>query len=717
MNVQEYYVGRIHPLKWLRQTDRAEFTLFMLIIVAQALFGWMLYNSKVRARSTAEQAGASIVKLLAAAIQQKANNFQHSLDGTVAALSVPGVWEVAPQIRQMALFDASIRDVDFSAMIITDHTGKLLANSADALPGGSVADRDYFRYHQTHLDTGPHFSGPLVSLINGRPVIIVSRRVNNSDGTFAGVVAGGIFLSYVQELLEKLNPGDTGALGLFRSDGILLARVPYEPRAVGMDLAKGSLFRHLSEASYGTYVDQAAFDGVERLVTFQKLRDLPFIVSYSRNTSFVFSAWNRMAWAVAATALVLWVAKLAQLWRLRRERTSRLAAERLAAESVLALAVANDDLEERVLREVAAREEVSEKLARGQRLDAIGQLAGGIAHDINNVLQTVSGACSLLQDRADRPTEVERLISVALAATDRGSSITQRLLAFARRDQLRAESIEPTALLTDMRGLLNHTLGGGVVVKLELAKDLPKLVADRMQLETVLINLATNARDAMPGGSGTIIISACLETIGIDAASPNGLPSGDFIRISVGDSGIGMDARTIARAIEPFFTTKGVGKGSGLGLSMAKGFAEQSGGALDITSQRGAGTTVTIWLPVLNDQRVILATKSGSAPIDTVPASAQSVAVLVVDDEEPIRLLVSDWLTNKGFAVTSAASAQEAIALLADGLSVDLLLTDLSMPEMSGIELVRAARQKQRGDLPAIIFTGNLGAASSAIDT
>ena len=429
-------IGHLERLKWLGQVTLSEVALVLLIAVTQALLGWMIYDARLSTQLAAEKTSTTIVEALASSIQQRLDNVQLSLDGAVAGLAIPGIWEVSPQVRRAALFEASTPVKDLSATSIIDRTGKLVASTIDPLPGINFADRDYFKFHESHSDPGLHFSGPIFSRVSNRPVLPVTRRVNDADGNFTGVVASGVFLSHFQELFERLKPGETGTVGLFSSEGVLLARAPFRAQAIGMNVTQGPLFRNMQEANSGIYTDRTPFDGVERLVAYRKVGDLPLVVTYARDTSFVFHAWRRMAWIVAAIAGITLSAKLTLLWRLRQEGARRLMAERLASESVAALSAAKEHLEERVRYEVLAREEAHEKLTRGQRMEAIGQLAGGIAHDINNVLQAVTSASGLLQGRTDKPAEIMRLSSMALSAADRGSSITRRLLAFARQDKI-----------------------------------------------------------------------------------------------------------------------------------------------------------------------------------------------------------------------------------------------------------------------------------------
>jgi CheY-like chemotaxis protein len=264
--------------------------------------------------------------------------------------------------------------------------------------------------------------------------------------------------------------------------------------------------------------------------------------------------------------------------------------------------------------------------------------------------------------------------------------------------------------LNDLREMLAHTVGAEIAVRRELARPEPhKLRADKGQLETVLVNLATNARDAMPHG-GTLTLSACDDIIVAKAGAPDGggiLAPGRYVRLSVSDTGEGMTPEVLARAAEPFFTTKAHGKGTGLGLAMARGFAEQSGGALAIQSAPGAGTTVTVWLPAAAADA-----GAGEAPAPVPPGHAAR-RILVVDDEALVREVVAEGLAELGFSTLRAADGATALAMLDAGAALDLLLTDHAMPGMDGVTLVREARRR-RPDLPAILLTGN---ADSQVET
>ncbi len=372
----------------------------------------------------------------------------------------------------------------------------------------------------------------------------------------------------------------------------------------------------------------------------------------------------------------------------------------------------NDQLERRVAERTRELEETQTRLAHAQRMEALGQLAGGVAHDFNNVLQAVQGAASLMERRADDAETVRRLTRMAREAVGRGSSITRRLLAFSRRDELKAEVFEVAALLAEMHEILAHTLGAPIHVDIDVAPGLPPLLADKGQLETVVINMATNARDAMPGG-GRLTLSASLADVaehGDPLRRPAGLKPGRYVLLGVTDTGCGMTREVLERVAEPFFTTKERGKGTGLGTAMAKGFAEQSGGGFDIESALGEGTTVRLWFPA-----AALASADDTPPpraAEPAPQSDTSSFILVVDDEALVRELMAEGLAALGFRVRTAQTGEEALTVLDDGENVSLLVSDLSMPGMNGLMLIREA-QRRRPDLPAILLTGHAGDAAT----
>ena len=364
----------------------------------------------------------------------------------------------------------------------------------------------------------------------------------------------------------------------------------------------------------------------------------------------------------------------------------------------------------RLAEEVREREKTQALLMQAQRMEALGQLAGGIAHDFNNILQAVGGALSLIDRRPEDAESARHLARLALEVVQRGAAITRRLLAFGRRGDLRTETLDAVDLLRGLQEILTPTLGANIEVNVRFEPDLGLFRADKGQLETVLVNLATNARDAMPEG-GQLSFSAGSEVVsGGGPAHVHGVAPGRYVRLTVADTGAGMDAATLAHACDPFFTTKPHGAGTGLGLAMAVGFASQSGGTLGIESTPGEGTTVTLWLPAADpDGAAVAAPSQNAADAECAPHPAtKTTRVLVVDDEDMVRETLAQNLEFEGFGVLTAANGTEALSLLAAGEAVDAIVTDLSMPGMDGLALIRAAQARRPG-LPAVLLTGYAG--------
>ena len=351
-------------------------------------------------------------------------------------------------------------------------------------------------------------------------------------------------------------------------------------------------------------------------------------------------------------------------------------------------------------------EERTAELRQAQKMEAVGQLTGGIAHDFNNLLTPIMGSLDMLRRRLDpADARAQRTVDTALQATERAATLVQRLLAFARRQDLQARAVDVADLLAGMDDLLARSLGASIRVVVDAPAELSPARVDPNQLELAILNLSINARDAMPAG-GALTITAREASL---ATAEADLKPGRYIRISVADTGVGMDADTVRRAVEPFFSTKGVGKGTGLGLSMVYGFAAQLGGALRLSSAPGVGTTAELWMPVSDE----------AAPTDAMARkaprrAAQSANILVVDDEDLVRMGTADMLTDLGYTVVEARSGPEALTLL-EGRErdFDLIVTDYLMPDMTGAELAGRVRERRPG-LPVLLVTGYTNLAEGA---
>ena len=354
-----------------------------------------------------------------------------------------------------------------------------------------------------------------------------------------------------------------------------------------------------------------------------------------------------------------------------------------------------------------ALDQAREALFQSQKMEAIGQLTGGVAHDFNNLLMAILGSLELVRKRVPYDPRITPLLDNAVQGAERGSILTQRMLAFARKQELKVEAVDVATLARGMMTFLDRTIGGQVQVSLRFPTDLPRVLSDPYQLEAALMNLAVNARDAMPRG-GDLVISACPERIE-DGPS---LAPGDYVRLSVTDTGEGMSPETLQRATDPFFTTKGVGKGTGLGLSMVHGLAAQSGGGLFLTSEKGVGTQVDLFLPVVGQGH-----GPAAEPDSVVVAgpAARKLTILAVDDDSLVLTNTAAMLDDLGHEVIAVSSAKEALETLRRRKDIDLIVSDEVMPHMSGSQLAQAV-QRTRPGLPFVIATGYADLSPLAAD-
>jgi len=379
----------------------------------------------------------------------------------------------------------------------------------------------------------------------------------------------------------------------------------------------------------------------------------------------------------------------------REALLAQLAAERTAlAELTATLEQRVDQRTADLMKEVAAREKAQEQLRQAQKMETIGQLTGGVAHDFNNLLMAVMGNLDLLRKRLPDDPRLRRLIDGALQGAERGASLTQRLLAFARQQDLKAVPVDLRGLIHGMIDLLQRSLGPRVALRLDLPDGLPPARVDANQLELAVLNLAINSRDAMPDG-GSIDIRIAEHQARDDPA----LKSGRYLKLSVIDTGNGMAPEILKRAIEPFFSSKPLGKGTGLGLSMVHGIAVQLGGALQLSSAVGKGTTATLLLPVAT------AAPQTESPAQAAQKVNRSAVILFVDDDPLIAMSTTEMLEDLGHRVIGVHSGPHALDILRSEQPIDLMMTDHVMPGMTGIELAAASRQV-RPSLPILLATG-----------
>ena len=431
-------------------------------------------------------------------------------------------------------------------------------------------------------------------------------------------------------------------------------------------------------------------------------------------TTHVMGVWNLWHGNYGIEAIVKAITAAASvptailLWRLIPQALSIPSPTQLQGvnERLRASIVERDDALRRLKAEIAQRERAEAALLQAQKMDAIGQLTGGIAHDFNNLLQAVGGNLDLIRSQPASPDKVSRWAENASKGIARGTKLTGQLLAFSRTQRLERQPIELNALVEGMNELIGSSIGTSIALVIDLQPTLCEVVGDRTQLELSILNLAINARDAMPKG-GTLTVSTRQEEV--EADDPD-LAPGTYARLSVADTGSGMPPEILARALDPFFTTKGVGAGTGLGLSTAFGVAKQSGGTLRINSSVGTGTVVTMILPCREvEQRAVVA----AAPVERASAQTlQGLTIAVVDDDPDVRQFVVDCLSGQGAACRAFEHGDAFLAERAS-LRIDGVFLDFAMPGPSGAEVASRTRAADPS-LPVVIMTGY--ADSTALD-
>jgi signal transduction histidine kinase len=470
------------------------------------------------------------------------------------------------------------------ALTVVDAKGKILIHTRE-WPAGDwdLSDRRYFKAARDQASTAPHLSEPLLDRYSKQKTVYLARRLSAPDGRFLGVVVGAIRLSYFERFYNSLELTDDGCVALWRQDGVMIAH--YSPVLAGKALRYGLV--RPSEPWHGVNgVFEAAPTpddptGAPRVLATAKTPNFPLQVIIGRSKPALLADWWRetIALAIAASCAVL--ATIVMLWTvLRRMKTL----EAAAAES--------HDREQAIL----ARKDAEDALRHAQKMDSIGHLAGGIAHDFGNMLAVISASLTIAQKRLEKgDIDVFKQLGAAQDGVRRASSLTQRLLGFTHKRPMTVTSIDINALVGGFSELLGRTLASNIRLELDLEPSLWSARGDISQLENAILNLAVNARDAMPDG-GLLTVRTSNQTLTRPSAEALGLDAGDYVIVSIVDSGAGMSPEVLAHAFEPFFTTKGVGRGTGLGLSQVAGFVKDCGGGLSVRSDLGIGTTVTLYL-------------------------------------------------------------------------------------------------------------------------
>jgi two-component system NtrC family sensor kinase len=640
-----------------------------------------VFASTVSYRSTRDTADREIERSLDVAHEHALKVFE-TIDRSLSEINemIRGIPDAGIKSREEALHARLKQLVDSlpqmkSAWIFDAHGSALVNSLAFPAPAVDFSDRNYFRAHVAG-DAGIFIGDALQPRLpySGASFFSVSRRRQTQDGSFAGVIQASVLPEYFENFYARIGrySGSFFALGL--ADGTVLARFPVLDRDVRID-REGPVGQTIAaHPAAGLITMTSPADGVERRVGYQRLAEYPVYVSAGLDTSAIRARWlatmsQHLIFGVPATALLFLILLLAF------QRTRHLHAE------------------------ATKRLEAEEALKHGQRLEALGQLTGGVAHDFNNLLTVIRASADLLR-RPDLP-EPRRLryIDAISDTVTRAAKLTAQLLAFARRQNLRPEVFDVGQCVTTLTEMIGTLAGSPIEIAIEVP-DEPCLVdADAGQFETALINMAVNARDAM-AGKGRLTIAAQVTARLPNSETPKS-PRG-YVAVSIADTGAGIPKEQFGHIFEPFFTTKEVGHGTGLGLSQVFGFARQSGGEVMVESEVGKGSTFTLYLPrVLSADRPQQAIASGG-----LQAEGHGISVLVVEDNAEVGTFATDALSDLGYVTTLVGNAADALAALAaNAAGYDVVFSDVVMPGMTGIDLAREIRRLYL-NLPVVLTSG-----------
>ena len=576
-----------------------------------------------------------------------------------------------------------------TTIAVTDAAGGMRASARvfPADPKMGFADREWFQAIKDGDSRTSYVSRPITGRQTGRRVFMVTVRAPpDRSGRFNGAISASIDQDYFQAFYRDVEPGTDHSITLARYDGAILAR---DPPSEKTDLATSpDMVRLMQSGASGSYTAASPIDGIERIYAYRKITGYPIYVRFGISTRAALAPWygTLVAYGVAAAiaALALVAASALALRQTAREASARRNWAATAA-----------DLQ----REIGERARVEDQLRQSQKLEAVGQLTGGVAHDFNNLLTVIRFSTDLLR----RPNLGEerrmRYVDAISDTVDRAAKLTGQLLAFARRQTLRPEVFDVGRGVHGVGDMLGTLTGSRIECVLQVPEEPCFVDVDASQFDTALVNMAVNARDAMDGeGRLTIRVQPTDRIPAVRAHPPR---TGAFVAVSVGDTGAGIMPDNLHRVFEPFFTTKAVGQGTGLGLSQVFGFAKQSGGEVTLESEVGSGTTFTLYLP-----RVAAAAPE---PVPAGPAPSvdgHGARVLVVEDNADLGTFATQVLNELGYVTILATNGRQALQELeAASESFDAVFSDVVMPGMDGIELAREIHRRQPG-LPIVLTSG-----------
>ena len=648
------------------------------IAIPVAAFGyaaWVAYQNALAHADEQLSASLNIVSEHASKIFQSVDLTFTSVGAILGDMTDEQI-KAAEQDLHLKLnkLEKALNAVD--AILVVDKDGHVLVSSAIFPAGPGVADRDYF-LAQKEKDQGTYVGAVLEPRQRQQGAFFgISRRRPPVDGAFSGVVVVAVTPKEFAEFYAQLAKDRPGiGFSLARMDGTILARWPAPPHNIArFPPNSGFMLNVGSHPEGGIVTTNNSIDRVQRRIAYRPLGYANLYVSDGVNSDTIISDWLRtitahLYFGVPAT-IFLFVLVLVTMGRTRE-----------------------------FYAEGERRERAEQALRQSQKMEAVGQLTGGVAHDFNNLLTIIIGNIGIAR-RGVVEARAERALDNALAGAERAAQLTQRLLAFSRLQPLNPRTVDANKLILGMSDLLNRSLGENIQLETISGAGLWKVEVDASELEATLLNLALNARDAMPDG-GKLTVETSNAYLDDEYCRHNeGLRPGQYVLVAVSDNGAGMTAETLERAFEPFFTTKETGKGTGLGLSQVYGFIKQSNGHVKIYSEPGEGTTIKLYLPRRDGEEAV-------AAADDQPGSyrGRGETILIVEDDEGVRQYAAEILRDLNYQIIEAKDSAAALRLLDADKKFDLLLTDVVLPGKNGRELANEVERKRPG-VKIIFMTG-----------
>ena len=644
----------------------------LLFIVA----AWLSRNEELRESTARVSDAAAILREHADRVIETEELILEETDRALSGLSWDELANSEAVHRTLAAIAAGHPQVQ-SIWLVSPAGMNVASSFAFPMAPIDASDRDYFGALR-QSDRSTFISAAYRGRVTGRPIFNFARRRSSSDGSFDGIVIVSIERSYFSRFWATLVPDLEHYTRLVRADGTILATEPeIAARVAPTALPPGAPFYQAIKAgSHGAYPLTSSFDNRARIVAYDKLEGYDLYLVVGTEMSSALLPWWRDLERYGAFAFVAAFCLSLLCWlTLKRSRNEH-------------------DVIAQLEDEMSLREKAEAALRETQKMEALGRLTGGIAHDFNNLLAVIAGNLDSMEAASGHPQLLERLRRSMSRAVDRGERLTRQLLAFARQQRLNPTIVDLSEHLRNFGDMIERALGSNISAKIEVAPELWPVLVDPHELDLSLLNIAFNARDAMPEG-GDLTVAASNVAAGSPDLAAFGL-DGDFVSIAVADTGAGISPEILDHVFDPFFTTKAQGKGTGLGLSQVYGFVQQLGGRVRIDSVPGRGTTVALYFPRMR------AVASTEPPMTTHNANP---LVLVVEDDSAVAEIAEELLAQLGFRTKIASSGREALELLRRPDGADIVFSDVQMPGMSGIQLAQEARRLRPG-IPILLTSG-----------